>query len=198
MNCPQCQAPLATGDRFCRACGNALAPPDRGPAPGGGTLADPSEERQLWHGCPSVRSRLLLLVLWLLVGGGFLLLLPVTGPAGIAGAVVAGLLFLHQVFLALRDRLTLRYRLTTQRLFLIRGFLSRVQNEVELIRVDDVEVRQGVIDRMWGICTVRVVSTDRSHPELLLRSIIRPEAVKELIREYTQIRRKRSLHVESL
>jgi uncharacterized membrane protein YdbT with pleckstrin-like domain len=198
MNCSQCQAPLQPSDRYCRSCGRGVAPPDRGPAPGGGTLADPAEERQLWHGFPSVRSRLLLLLLWALVGGGFLLLLPVTGPAGIAGAVVAGLLFLHQMLLALRDRLTLRYRLTTQRLFLIRGFLSRIQNEIELIRVDDVEVRQGVIDRLWGIGTVRVVSTDRSHPELLLRSVIRPEAVKELIREYTQIRRKRSLHVESL
>ena len=97
-----------------------------------------------------------------------------------------------------KNRFTLRYRLTTERLFIDRGLFNRVRDEIELIRVDDVRVKQTLLDRIFKVGSVEVVSTDRSHPNLALLGIDEPDAVKEKIRQYTRARRKHSLHVESL
>lgn len=97
-----------------------------------------------------------------------------------------------------RHRFTLRYRLSTERLFIERGFFSRTRDEIELIRVDDVRVRQSLMDRIFKVGRVFVISTDRSDADLVMLGIDDPDAVKEKIRQYTRARRKKSLHVENL
>ena len=79
-----------------------------------------------------------------------------------------------------------RYALSEDRLFLKRGFLNVHQDEIVLYRVRDLRVSQTLWQRIFGVGTVTVVSTDKSIPELALKNIRQPNEVKELIHEYVE------------
>jgi len=115
----------------------------------------------------------------------------------IAAAVVAAVL-VRVLWRWAKYRFTLRYRLTTERLFIDKGLFSRTRDEIELIRVDDVRVKQSLMDRFFKVGQVRIISTDRTHAELVLLGIDEPDGVKEKVRQYMRARRKKSLHIESL
>lgn len=93
----------------------------------------------------------------------------------------------------------IRWVLTTERLRIVRGILSRATEEVELTRVRDVAYEQSLAQRALGIGTVTVVGTDATASEVVLHDIEEPERVKELIREAVrdQRRRHRVRQVES-
>ncbi len=76
-----------------------------------------------------------------------------------------------------------RYALSADRLFLKRGFLNITQDEIVLYRVRDLRISINLWQRIFGVGTVRVVSTDKSIPELVLKNIKHPNDVKELIHE---------------
>ena len=76
-----------------------------------------------------------------------------------------------------------RYALSEDRLFLKRGILNIRQDEVVLYRVRDLRVSINLWQRLFGVGTVTVVSTDKSVPELVLKNIRQPNEVKELIHE---------------
>ena len=79
-----------------------------------------------------------------------------------------------------------RYALSEDRLFLRRGFLNVHQDEIVLYRVRDLRVSQTLWQRIFGVGTVTVVSTDKSIPELALKNIRQPNEVKELVHEYVE------------
>ena len=79
-----------------------------------------------------------------------------------------------------------RYALSEDRLFLKRGFLNVHQDEIVLYRVRDLRVSQTLWQRIFGVGTVTVISTDKSIPELALKNIRQPNEVKELIHEYVE------------
>ena len=79
-----------------------------------------------------------------------------------------------------------RYALSEDRLFLKRGFLNVHQDEIVLYRVRDLRVSQMLWQRVFGVGTVTVISTDKSIPELALKNIRQPNEVKELIHEYVE------------
>jgi len=114
----------------------------------------------------------------------------------VAAAVVPVLLILWTWAI---ERLSTRYRLTNYRLFKVTGILSRDHNEVELVRVDDVSVRQNILQRIFNVGVVTVISPhDQTEPTLELRGIENPIEVKELIRSNVRRRRQGSLNVENL
>ena len=78
---------------------------------------------------------------------------------------------------------TTKYRLTSQRLVVEQGVLSRTLDEVDLRTVDDSGFSQSPLERLQGIGTVWVVASDRSTPRLALRGISDPRALREKIRE---------------
>ncbi len=88
-----------------------------------------------------------------------------------------------------------RYRLTTQRLFVHRGWLARHADELELYRVKDVVVDQGVLQRLLGYGTITVLADDDSTPRVDLAGISRPTRVKEMIRtQYRAARQREGVH----
>ena len=94
---------------------------------------------------------------------------------------------------------SVRYRLTTHRLFKETGVISRDVNEIELFRVDDVSVHQNVIQRLFNVGTVTVIAPhDQTEPRLEMVGIENPIEVKEQIRTYVRRRRTGSLNVENL
>ena len=79
-----------------------------------------------------------------------------------------------------------RYALSEDRLFLKRGFLNVRHDEIVLYRVRDLRVSVSLWQRIFGVGSVTVVSTDKSIPELTLKNIRQPNEVKELIHEHVE------------
>ncbi len=87
------------------------------------------------------------------------------------------------------------YRLTTQRLFVRRGWLAKHVNELELYRVKDVLVDQGGLQRLLGYGTITVLSADDTTPAVGMVGISRPTRVKEIIRtQYRAARQREGVH----
>jgi membrane protein YdbS with pleckstrin-like domain len=91
-----------------------------------------------------------------------------------------------------------RYRLTSERLFIESGVLSRTIDQTELIRVDDVRVHKSLLDRVFGLGTVEIMSTDATHGALRIEGIADSDRVAEAIRTHMRALRRKSLFVENL
>lgn len=74
-----------------------------------------------------------------------------------------------------------RYRLSEDRLFLEKGFFNIKADEVLLYRVRDLELNMSLGQRLFGVGTVCVHSSDKSIPHLELVNIKKPREIKELI-----------------
>lgn len=79
-----------------------------------------------------------------------------------------------------------RYRLTEDRLFCETGFFNIRCDEVLLYRVRDLQLNLRLTQRMFGVGTVCVISSDKSIPHLDLKNIKDPRAVKELIHKHVE------------
>jgi len=164
--------------------------------------AEDDREEELWEGGYSPRA---MAANWVFSGALTLVLLVVwvwkvrNSTAWLA--LVAGLLLLWigQLLVLVYRRMSVHYELTTQRLVHQRGILRRVTDRIELIDVDDITFEQGLIDRLTGVGTIRVISSDRTHPELLLRGIENVREVAAVIDDARRAeRRRRGLHIEAI
>ena len=79
-----------------------------------------------------------------------------------------------------------RYSLSEDRLFLSVGFLSIKDDEVLLYRIRDITTTRTLWQRLFGVGTVTVVSSDKTMPTLQLKNIKRPVAVKELLHKQVE------------
>lgn len=78
-----------------------------------------------------------------------------------------------------------RYGLSEDRLFLSVGFLSIKDEEVLLYRIRDISVTRKLGQRLFGVGTITVNSSDKSNPVLEIKNVKNPTAVKELL--HTQV-----------
>ena len=86
-----------------------------------------------------------------------------------------------------------RYAMSDDRLFTSVGFLNIKDDEILLYRVRDIDTSRSLWQRLFGVGTVVVVSSDKSMPNLVLKNIKDPIFVKELIHkqvEETKIKRR--------
>ena len=86
-----------------------------------------------------------------------------------------------------------RYALSEDRLFVSEGFLTIKDDEILLYRVRDIDTRRTLWQRLFGVGTVVVSSSDKTMPNLVLKNIKDPVFVKELIHkqvEETKIKRR--------
>jgi len=96
-------------------------------------------------------------------------------------------------------KLSVHYELTTQRFIHKSGILKRVTDRIEVIDIDDVTYEQGIVQRMLGVGTIRINSSDRTHPVLVLSGIDGVQGVADTIDDVRRKeRRKRGLHIESI
>ena len=79
-----------------------------------------------------------------------------------------------------------RYSLSEDRLFVSVGFLSIRDDEVLLYRVRDIDTSRSLWQRMFGVGTVTVISSDKTMPNLVLKNIKDPVFVKELIHKQVE------------
>ena len=86
-----------------------------------------------------------------------------------------------------------RYAMSEDRLFTSVGFLNIKDDEILLYRVRDIDTNRSLWQRLFGVGTVTIVSSDKTLPTLVLKNIKRPVEVKELIHrqvEDTKIKRR--------
>lgn len=76
-----------------------------------------------------------------------------------------------------------RYALSDDRLFLSVGFLNIKDEELLLYRVRDISVQRSLGQRIFGVGTITVTSSDKSNPVLELKNVKNPTEVKELIHD---------------
>jgi uncharacterized membrane protein YdbT with pleckstrin-like domain len=110
-------------------------------------------ERVIYEGRPSWRSIIGFYILGLLAAGAGAAIAAAASGTGLAVAVGAGILLLALLIGWLR-RLATRYLITTRRLQIRRGILSRHVEESRVERVVDVTIHQSVLDRVLLIGAV--------------------------------------------
>ena len=76
-----------------------------------------------------------------------------------------------------------KYRLSEDRLFCETGFFTTKSDEVLLYRVRDISLKITFWQRIFGVGTICVVSSDKSLPHLDLKNVKHPRQVKELIHQ---------------
>ena len=79
-----------------------------------------------------------------------------------------------------------RYCLSDDRLFLSVGFLNIRDDEILLYRVRDITTTRTLWQRLFGVGSVTVVSSDKTMPTLVLKNVKDPVFVKELIHKQVE------------
>ena len=79
-----------------------------------------------------------------------------------------------------------KYYLSEDRLFVQTGLLSMKIEETLLYRVTDISARVGLFQRIFGVGTIVVHSSDKSTPHIDLVNVKEPLVVKELIHKHVE------------
>ncbi len=165
--------------------------------------AEDEPEQEIWQGAFSSRAMvgkwilaatvtvILPILIWLMqwgnqyTWGGYLIL-------------SLGLWIGFALQLAIR-KMTVKYYLTSQRLIHETGLLKRVTDRMEVIDINDVTFEQKIFERMMGVGSIKIISSDSTHPELWMRGIDNVRQVATTIDDVRRKeRRKRALHIEAL
>jgi uncharacterized membrane protein YdbT with pleckstrin-like domain len=84
-----------------------------------------------------------------------------------------------------------RYSLSSDRLFLSTGFLTIRDEEILLYRVKDLNTKRTLWQRLFGVGTISVASSDKSMPLLEITNVKDPMYVKELIHENVEVAKRK-------
>ena len=79
-----------------------------------------------------------------------------------------------------------RYAMSEDRLFTSVGLLNLKDDEVLLYRVRDIDTSRSLWQRLLGVGTVTIMSSDKSMPNMVLKNIKNPVDVKERIHEQVE------------
>lgn len=140
----------------------------------------------LWKGSPSQMLNLgkflvgLLLIAGIGVGGTFF------PPAW--AAIVLPLAWMLWEFLKVRCRV---FELTTERLRIYTGVLNQTIDEIELYRVKDTTMERPFWLRMFGLSSLFLDTSDRSHPKVELEAISDAVNLRETLRKQVEFWRDR-------
>ncbi len=209
MNCPACQTEMPNDALFCAKCGQRLK--DSTPMPAGTPMDrlkqrgnTPDEpETNLWKGGFSPKAMLGYWLLALVITlGGFVAGL-FFGPAAPAVWLLVALLSIALwgglVLYYLYLRYGMSYELTSQRLVHKVGIFSQTTNRIEVIDVDDVSFHQSFIERLLGVGTIRILSSDTSDPMLTIRGIDDVKRIANMIDNVRRDeRRRRGMYIETV
>jgi len=176
MTCSQCGAEVPAQAAFCPQCGAQV---DRAGAAGGrpaaaariqpgvaqGTARDVPEE-ELWSGSysPKAMTGWYILVIIVMIAAMFVAS-TIDPNAWIFVAVGTLIVLAVMTIYSLYKKMSIHYRLTTHRFVIQEGLLSKTDNRILLVDVDDIAVRQGMVERMFNLGTITLRTSDESTRE---------------------------------
>ena len=79
-----------------------------------------------------------------------------------------------------------RYRMSEDSLFLSTGFFTVKDEEILLYRVRDISLCITLWQRIFGVGTVTIISSDKTLPTLVLKNVKDPIGVKEMIHQQVE------------
>ena len=89
-----------------------------------------------------------------------------------------------------------RYAVSEDRLFLSVGFFTIRDEEVLLYRIRDINTSRTLWQRIFGVGTVTVISSDKSMPTLVMKNVKNPLEVKEMLHsQVEEMKRQRRVRV---
>ena len=79
-----------------------------------------------------------------------------------------------------------KYTLTEERLIINTGFLNLKEDECRLYRVLDIVLNRSLFQRMFGVGTISVQSSDKSLKNFEIKNVKKPKEFKELFSEQVE------------
>lgn len=80
------------------------------------------------------------------------------------------------------------YELTNERLKINKqGIITQTRGDIELFKIKDMAVKQGLKDKAMGIGDIEIISSDESDPNIILKKIKDPHDVREQIRNAVKV-----------
>ncbi len=83
------------------------------------------------------------------------------------------------------------YQITSERVRLIHGMFGKDRDDIELTRIQDLSLTQGLTERALNIGDIVIDSADPSTPQTELRNVTNPQQVHEILRRAMLEARKR-------
>ncbi|MFM9964077.1 MAG: PH domain-containing protein [Planctomycetaceae bacterium] len=185
ITCPACAFVTTAPDHFagktgkCPQCSQLIKIPPPGPVaasagrPGSGgspaAAPTPAVESTLWIGRPSQWANF-----------------PVFVGCGLFFWLVIPIVISLFKYLSIRCS---RYELTTERLVISHGILSKRTDQLELYRVKDTVLEEPWYERLVSLGDVILHTSDRTDPIIRIRAIADARRVCEQFRKYSELRR---------
>ena len=85
-----------------------------------------------------------------------------------------------------------RYRLTDDKLIVSTGLFSINEEEIRLYRIMDVTLKRSLGERLWGLGTIHICSSDKTTPELDIKRVRQSSDVKEMLSDMVEAARKKN------
>ncbi len=85
-----------------------------------------------------------------------------------------------------------RYRLTDDKLIVSTGLFSINEEEIRLYRIMDVTLKRSLGERLWGLGTIHICSSDKTTPELDIKRVRQSADVKEMLSDMVEVARKKN------
>lgn len=79
-----------------------------------------------------------------------------------------------------------KYILEEDRLILDEGLIKSVENEIMLYRIQDITLIRTLGAKIFGVGTLELRSSDKTHPMLLIKNIKNAAQVKRMLSEYVE------------
>jgi uncharacterized membrane protein YdbT with pleckstrin-like domain len=149
------------------------------------------EETTIWEGNPSQLLNFGIFLLCGLIAGALLGVALVfwnklTPPFPLVLAGIALVPVVYALAQWLKTKCT-RYQLTSERLRLRTGVLSRKTDEIELYRVKDYVLIEPFWLRLFGLGNIALTTNDDANPQVTLRAVPEGDNLRDQLRKHVEL-----------